>query len=638
MRELEILKMRYGINREETKIKTPQNNVLFVLDNEKELYEDFLKEMPNIMTKSAVKALKMCPELLCPEIPMLINTIENCYCNIAVYGKSPYAEKIYNYLKANQNIQVYRVDEKHFKYSQNAYWLDVEEPVDILLVMDLLMTGEVYDMGNNRVVSVFARDMYRADLKSTCNNADINLNIFPRLLENGVRVIWVSWPDINRINNGVSIERIMKVWRVIRSVSERMFHALRRRRFHVLYLQKESRSVTNTGIRGISEIYHNGQYINFDNGFRRTPGNSVESKNNIWLFGPCCVRGLSFDDHHTMSAKLQNRVKGKYNVMNRGTAYSCLNYVMRTARYKAGDIVVFFSLHFIPQEKNTKIIYIDSTDVFNIIPKLGRHISDSLYHCDECVIEEFVKVLYKTIKEIDDRKLDEEFTEEIGFGSKLKKEPSIMMYERNSFTQWLSSLAQYKREGNNGAIVMNANPFTYGHRHLIEYAAGLVDYLYIMVVEEDASFFSFEERFRLVKEGTDDLENVIVFPSSKYIISKSSLPGYFDKDKAKNDFLLDASQDILSFVQVARALNIHMRFCGEEPNDHFTEQYNMNMKMMLPEYGIRVQIIPRKEWNGKAISASQVRALMMRGGGLETIKELVPETTYRYIKKWMDKV
>lgn len=46
-----------------------------------------------------------------------------------------------------------------------------------------------------------------------------------------------------------------------------------------------------------------------------------------------------------------------------------------------------------------------------------------------------------------------------------------------------------------GAIVMNCNPFTYGHQYLIETAARLVNLLYIFVVEEDKSIFPFSQRY-----------------------------------------------------------------------------------------------------------------------------------------------
>jgi [citrate (pro-3S)-lyase] ligase len=38
---------------------------------------------------------------------------------------------------------------------------------------------------------------------------------------------------------------------------------------------------------------------------------------------------------------------------------------------------------------------------------------------------------------------------------------------------------------------MNANPFTLGHRHLVEQAAARCDALHLFVVREDASFFPF---------------------------------------------------------------------------------------------------------------------------------------------------
>ena len=65
---------------------------------------------------------------------------------------------------------------------------------------------------------------------------------------------------------------------------------------------------------------------------------------------------------------------------------------------------------------------------------------------------------------------------------------------------YVNQLQRYRR--NVGAIVMNCNPFTLGHLYLIEYAAKEVDQLFIFVVEEDASFFSFDDRIMLVREGT----------------------------------------------------------------------------------------------------------------------------------------
>ena len=45
---------------------------------------------------------------------------------------------------------------------------------------------------------------------------------------------------------------------------------------------------------------------------------------------------------------------------------------------------------------------------------------------------------------------------------------------------------------------MNANPFTLGHRYLVEQAAAACDWLHVFVVAEDASFFPYRDRFQLV--------------------------------------------------------------------------------------------------------------------------------------------
>lgn len=52
---------------------------------------------------------------------------------------------------------------------------------------------------------------------------------------------------------------------------------------------------------------------------------------------------------------------------------------------------------------------------------------------------------------------------------------------------------------------------------LIEYAAGCVDYLYIFVVQEDKSNFSFEDRLHLVKLGTQHISNIIVEKSGELV-------------------------------------------------------------------------------------------------------------------------
>ena len=183
-----------------------------------------------------------------------------------------------------------------------------------------------------------------------------------------------------------------------------------------------------------------------------------------------------------------------------------------------------------------------------------------------------------------------------------------------------------------GAIVMNCNPFTLGHRYLIEYASKQVDRLYIFAVEEDRSFFPFADRIKLIKEGTADLGNVIVLPSGNFIISALTFTDYFGKTELQ-DKKIDPSLDVSLFGEyIAPTLGITVRFAGEEPLDKVTLQYNDSMKNILPKYGIDFVVIPRKEFGGEVISASRVRKLLEKKD-FESIKKIVPETTYDYLVK-----
>jgi [citrate (pro-3S)-lyase] ligase len=211
-------------------------------------------------------------------------------------------------------------------------------------------------------------------------------------------------------------------------------------------------------------------------------------------------------------------------------------------------------------------------------------------------------------------------------------------------SQYARELASYKAllkqtgeaaVGRIGAVVMNCNPFTLGHRWLVEYAAQRVRHLYIFAVEEDKSIFPFKDRLELIKQGVEDLQNVTVLPSGKFIISSLTFVDYFNKSELQ-DRVIDPSQDVRLFAEeIAPVLNISVRFAGEEPFDKVTRQYNETMRRVLPEYGIAFEEIPRKEAGGEVVSASRVRALLEEGAFEEIayqLERLVPKTTLDYLQ------
>ena len=86
------------------------------------------------------------------------------------------------------------------------------------------------------------------------------------------------------------------------------------------------------------------------------------------------------------------------------------------------------------------------------------------------------------------------------------------------------------------SIVVNCNPVTNGHIELIEKMAKEHRYVIVFILEEDLSLFTYKERMALLTISLVHLSNVLVVPSSEYIISSSPFPNYFLKDEAlKND-------------------------------------------------------------------------------------------------------
>ena len=189
------------------------------------------------------------------------------------------------------------------------------------------------------------------------------------------------------------------------------------------------------------------------------------------------------------------------------------------------------------------------------------------------------------------------------------------------------------REGTRcGAIVMNCNPFTFGHKWLIEHAARQVDRLYVFVVEEDKSLFRFEDRIEMVRAGSSEIGNVVVVPSGRFIISSLTFPEYFMKDYVKEKEF-DVSGDVRTFCgMIAPRLGITVRFVGEEPLDPVTNRYNECMKQILPEYGMTLCEVPRLAIEGRGVvNATEVRRLMETGD--ETaLRSLVPESTMKVLK------
>lgn len=200
-----------------------------------------------------------------------------------------------------------------------------------------------------------------------------------------------------------------------------------------------------------------------------------------------------------------------------------------------------------------------------------------------------------------------------------------------AYCKYLSIL---KKDGRNGVIVMNAHPFTKGHLYLISQAAAKVEHLYIIMVKEEQSFFSYQERKAMVQEGCGMFDNVTVCDGSDYAVSSVTFPTYFLKELSDaTDTQIALDLDIFIHY-IAETLNACVRFVGSEPSDSLTRRYNELMHEMLPSKGIEVVEIERLVQEDHPVSASLLREYLV-AGSLSKAVQLACRSTIPYLISYL---
>lgn len=185
------------------------------------------------------------------------------------------------------------------------------------------------------------------------------------------------------------------------------------------------------------------------------------------------------------------------------------------------------------------------------------------------------------------------------------------------------------------AIVMNANPMTNGHLHLIDQAGKGGKPLLVFVVEEEGSEFSFADRLGIVKEAVSDRSNVRVLPSSPYAISPVTFPTYFLKEASARHREYARLDALLFKTYFVPHFSIEKRFVGEEPVDGSTRIYNEVLRETLPPLCEVVEIPRLSAPDGEPISASRIRQ-WMRERKAEAIRPNVPPASWKVIQRYAD--
>lgn len=471
------------------------------------------------------------------------------------------------------------------------------------------------------------------------------------LKNNGVKYYFFDFPHFDKLVNPDDIDK--------KFIGKKPFKLRKNKEFlNLLYGDNpECREYIENFLQLCTPI-NNGKYYtqkdvssklyNVSNGIRKTAYDpNLENAKKIWIYGPCITVGTYVSDSYTIASFLQKKINNDskpYRMLNcgamGGTDYiNTCEYILNTMPTD-GDLVI--SIQGYDKVLGTHNIKLnDFTSIFNRPHSYGHWILDMAPHPNHNGNKAIADYIYKTIE----RDLNNNESKKRSIKYKFENEVDTFLEENPEFKQYLDNLKKIRDENNIkgkiGAIVMNCNPFTLGHRYLIDQSLSKVDHLYIFVVEEDKSVFPFKDRIDLVKKGVSDLgDKVTVLPSGKWMISLLTFPEYFSKDSLQ-EAAIDPSKDVTLFGKyICPSLNITQRFAGEEPTDSVTRQYNNSMKSILPKYGIQFNEIPRKLYdNDNVISASKVRKIVKNGSynlsdkQIIDLKQYVPDSTLDYLKQ-----
>ncbi|MGN0524131.1 MAG: adenylyltransferase/cytidyltransferase family protein [Eubacterium sp.] len=476
------------------------------------------------------------------------------------------------------------------------------------------------------------------------NNIRLLLEVQKTLDENGIKLFVIEPPTLERLTRLTQnqIDRINSWTFNFNTISEkdtRLLKELYGEDYSPSYIQKiydGTKVVVKNGIKSLCDF--DGDLVTIKNGIRKTCYQPKDFSGKIHIYGACTARGTGVENKHTIESFLQIILNDNYkpylvenNGIGCGSRFVDDIAAIKETAFCKGDIVIIFNTIGGNIAEFCKEKGINYCNTCNEMDNMEcEWFTDLPQHTIKAGNKRLAEIIFEQIKDSlnnDSRREQEHFIFNEALSSTIEDE-RLLTYV-NELKKICPKDAGEKRCG---AIVMNCNPFTKGHRYLIETAAKAVDYLFIFVVEEDKSFFKFEDRINLVKLGTEDLDNVIVTPSGRFVLSALTFPGYFNKENDQQA-VVDTGNDIKIFAKyIAPVLNIKVRFAGEEPLDNITNQYNETMGKLLPLYNIEFKEIKRAELGEEVISASRVRAAI-KNKDWELISNLVPKTTLDFLKE-----
>lgn len=575
----------------------------------------------------------------------LMTILDDRYKNIALVGDSELINEIYLKYSPTKHGSLMRVPISGIRITDSGKRFDIIKDIDDEI-------NAVVYIGVNSSVAFFNKGvkLELININSICQELamsyDLAIDVLPTLTAKGVKVFTFLYPEIYTLNYMLRARGLPPFKRkpYLHVMAKDPNYAEDVKQFYkelytpeyVQGILKRPSVIEVNGLRRYGEFHSD--FYNIVNGRRLTTHTPPETVHTIHFFGKCVAMGRYVEDKYTIPSQLQRYVCRDfdgYEVVNYGIEADVeINKKLKNIRFKEGDIVILLYRHYeVYRRKGIDVNYMLDL-ILKETQEHREYFLDSPEHFNHIMNGKIAEQIFNTVSSSLEEYLHLTDTGRYFCYNDDGSEDDTLESDNPELYEYINTLKSKRvslPEGSTtGAIVMNCNPFTLGHRYLIEQAASQCDLLYIFVVEENKSVFSFEDRFMLVKQGTADLPNVKVMPSGSFMISTLTFPEYFNKDNP-DAIKVDPSMDVEIFGKhIAPALGITVRFAGEEPLDVVTNRYNETMKRILPSFGVEFRVIPRKEADGGVISASRVRECL-KNKDFVTIHHLVPDSTFMYL-------
>ena len=371
-----------------------------------------------------------------------------------------------------------------------------------------------------------------------------------------------------------------------------------------------------------------GPYFNVRNGRRVTTGQPEQADHTVWLFGPCVAVGPYVEDRDTMASKLQallNDAGASMRVENCGRwedAY-CELVNIATTHVRPGDVAIIH-LEDMGFPGIPTLNLRDALERFDAPPSW---VVDMPVHANGRANGCYAQAIFDWMSDegLLGSEADEAPADDVPADVGLMREDVVRELYLDRYFAAYEPPAPGERVG---CVCMHANPLTLGHDYLIHEAYAQSDRLILFVIEEELGAFTFSERYAMACASVKGLPNVTVASSGPFQATRDVFPQYFNSVTAKEMDVV-ASELVVFGESIARPLGITCRFLGEEGSPKMM-RFNEMMQEILPQYGCEARILPRREVDDHAVSATLVRSYAHEGR-LEELARNVPPSTLAYV-------